>query len=167
MRDEALASGKNRSTPIPNIPLRFEIMVTGQLQRGKCRPMQFRRSNPRIHVGDHSRHWRRRASMTARKGVQRECCVMPEQAEKNGSLTTREREIVLLAATGLSNKAIAYELKLSEGTVKVHMHNIFQKLGIRTRSGLIIQADLSVQRTADGSAQLADRRELTLQSWAR
>ncbi|MGO8972205.1 MAG: response regulator transcription factor [Steroidobacteraceae bacterium] len=92
---------------------------------------------------------------------------MPEQAEKNGSLTTREREIVLLAATGLSNKAIAYELKLSEGTVKVHMHNIFQKLGIRTRSGLIIQADLSVQRTADGSAQLADRRELTLQSWAR
>ena len=31
MRDEALASGKDRSTPIPNIPLRFEIKVTGRL----------------------------------------------------------------------------------------------------------------------------------------
>ena len=70
--------------------------------------------------------------MTA--GARSGCCVMPEQAEQNGSLTTREREIVLLAATGLSNKTIAYELKLSAGTVKVHMHNIFQKLGIRTRS---------------------------------
>ena len=91
---------------------------------------------------------------------------MPEQGEKNGSLTTREREIVLLAATGFSNKTIAYELKLSEGTVKVHMHNIFQKLGIRTRSSLITQAILSIQRTADGSALLADTRDLTLQSGA-
>ncbi len=31
MRDEALASGKNRGTPTPNIPLRFEIMVTARL----------------------------------------------------------------------------------------------------------------------------------------
>jgi hypothetical protein len=31
MRDEALASGKDRSTPIPDIPLRFEIVVTARL----------------------------------------------------------------------------------------------------------------------------------------
>ena len=41
MRDEALASGKNWSTPIPNIPLRFEIMVTAQLQRGNAARCNF------------------------------------------------------------------------------------------------------------------------------
>jgi hypothetical protein len=38
MRDEALASGKNRSTPLSNIPLRFEIMVTAWLPGGDARP---------------------------------------------------------------------------------------------------------------------------------
>ena len=40
------------------------------------------------------------------------------------------------ARRGLSNKAIALELKASTGTVKVHMHNIFQKLQIKTPSAL-------------------------------
>jgi len=62
---------------------------------------------------------------------------MLEQTEKNAILTTREQEIALLAAGGLSNKAIASELNSSEGTVKVHMHNIFRKLNIRTRWALI------------------------------
>jgi two-component system nitrate/nitrite response regulator NarP len=45
----------------------------------------------------------------------------------------------LLAASGLSNKAIASELNSSEDTVKVHMHNIFQKLNIKGRVALIAQ----------------------------
>ena len=57
------------------------------------------------------------------------------------SLTSREREIVsLLASGGLSNKDIGRMLNLSEGTVKVHLHNIFQKLGVKTRTALVVLA---------------------------
>jgi DNA-binding NarL/FixJ family response regulator len=52
-------------------------------------------------------------------------------------LTAREHTVAQLAADGLSNKAIARELGLHEGTVKVHMHTIFQKLRIKTRWALI------------------------------
>jgi len=48
-------------------------------------------------------------------------------------LSVREREIMRLAAEGLSNKAIARQLNVSEGTVKVHLHNIYQKLDIKSR----------------------------------
>ena len=52
-------------------------------------------------------------------------------------LTAREQEIASLASTGLSNKGIARRLELSEGTVKVHLHNIFQKTGVRNRTALV------------------------------
>ena len=52
-------------------------------------------------------------------------------------LTVREAEIARLAARGLSNKVIAVELGICEGTVKVHMHNILQKLEITTRFNLL------------------------------
>jgi DNA-binding NarL/FixJ family response regulator len=48
-------------------------------------------------------------------------------------LSGREREIVRLAATGLRNRAIADRLSISEGTVKVHMHNIYEKLDVSGR----------------------------------
>jgi DNA-binding NarL/FixJ family response regulator len=49
-------------------------------------------------------------------------------------LTPREREIALLACTGLTNKQIAQELTVAEGTVKVHLHNVYDKLAIRNRT---------------------------------
>ncbi|MFL5043875.1 MAG: response regulator transcription factor [Xanthobacteraceae bacterium] len=52
------------------------------------------------------------------------------------SLSAREREIVSLVANGLSNKEIARQLGLSEGTVKVHLHSIYRRLGIRNRTAL-------------------------------
>ena len=51
-------------------------------------------------------------------------------------LTAREIEIVRLAAQGLRNQAIADRLHISEGTVKVHLHNIYEKLGIDGRVAL-------------------------------
>ncbi len=54
-------------------------------------------------------------------------------------LSPRERAVALLIVGGLSNKDIARELGLSIGTVKVHVHNILQKLGVRSRNSLIIQ----------------------------
>ncbi len=58
-------------------------------------------------------------------------------AEEYGRLTAREREIALLTLRGLQNKAIAGELQLCEGTVKIHLHNIFRKLGVKSRSALV------------------------------
>ncbi len=54
-------------------------------------------------------------------------------------LSPREREIALLVARGLSNKEVARELGLSDGTVKINLHSIFQKLGAKSRYNLIIQ----------------------------
>jgi DNA-binding CsgD family transcriptional regulator len=51
-------------------------------------------------------------------------------------LTDREREIMALVSEGLSNKEIARQLNVSQGTVKVHLHNIFQKLEINNRTVL-------------------------------
>jgi two-component system nitrate/nitrite response regulator NarL len=43
-------------------------------------------------------------------------------------LSPREREVGLLVARGLTNREVGRELRLSEGTVKQHIHNIFVKL---------------------------------------
>jgi DNA-binding NarL/FixJ family response regulator len=51
-------------------------------------------------------------------------------------LTPREREIAAAAAAGLQNKEIAARCGIAPGTVKIHMHSIYQKLGIETRSQL-------------------------------
>jgi len=53
-------------------------------------------------------------------------------------LSVRERGIVALVRRGLRNKEIAEELGLTEGTVKVHLHKIFEKLGVRSRTELIL-----------------------------
>jgi len=51
-------------------------------------------------------------------------------------LTEREREIVFLVAEGLSNKEIARRINLTEGTIKIHLHNIYDKLEVPNRTAL-------------------------------
>jgi DNA-binding CsgD family transcriptional regulator len=51
-------------------------------------------------------------------------------------LTAQEREIALLAASGLTNKQIAERLFLSPRTVGGHLHRVFPKLGVATRAAL-------------------------------
>lgn len=55
-------------------------------------------------------------------------------------LTQREIEIVRRVATGLRNKEIARELCIAEGTVKIHLHNIFEKLKVGSRMELTLHA---------------------------
>jgi DNA-binding NarL/FixJ family response regulator len=55
-------------------------------------------------------------------------------------LTTRELAIVRAIANGRRNKEIAEQLKIAEGTVKVHLHNIYQKLGVDSRLALMLYA---------------------------
>jgi ATP/maltotriose-dependent transcriptional regulator MalT len=56
------------------------------------------------------------------------------------SPTARERDVLVLLAGGLSNKAIARRLGLSLATVKTHLNHLFAKLGARNRTHLIAQA---------------------------
>jgi DNA-binding NarL/FixJ family response regulator len=56
------------------------------------------------------------------------------------SLSRREREIVNLVTHGLRNKELAERLQISEQTVKNHMHNIFDKLGVSDRLELALYA---------------------------
>ena len=50
-----------------------------------------------------------------------------------GVLSARELELLLLAARGLSNRQIAASVHLAEGTVKRHLANIYQKMGVSSR----------------------------------
>jgi two-component system, NarL family, nitrate/nitrite response regulator NarL len=52
------------------------------------------------------------------------------------TLTERERQIVNLVSRGLPNKKVGQRLNLTEGTIKVHLHNIYQKLAINNRTAL-------------------------------
>jgi two-component system nitrate/nitrite response regulator NarL len=51
-------------------------------------------------------------------------------------LTHRERQIIRLVSEGLSNKAIGRQLDISDGTIRVHLHKIFQKLEVTNRTAL-------------------------------
>lgn len=57
-----------------------------------------------------------------------------------GALTPREVDILKMVAQGLRNKAIAERLTISEGTVKVHLHNIYEKFGVDGRLELLLCA---------------------------
>jgi len=54
------------------------------------------------------------------------------------ALTEREREIIRLVGQGLSNKDIAYKLSISDSTVRHHLTNIFNKVGVPNRQNLLI-----------------------------
>jgi two-component system nitrate/nitrite response regulator NarP len=54
------------------------------------------------------------------------------------SLTPRENAIARLIAKGMRNKEVASELELTEGTVKVWLHRIYEKLGVNNRTELAL-----------------------------
>ena len=71
---------------------------------------------------------------TADQAVGREPAAISENAL--AVLTDRERQIMRLVSEGLSNKEIGRRLKITDGTIKVHLHHIFQKLEISNRTVL-------------------------------
>ncbi len=60
--------------------------------------------------------------------------------EAAATLTPRELELSRLAAGGMRTAQIAERLHITEGTVKLHLHNIYEKLNIRTRVELVLWA---------------------------
>ena len=65
----------------------------------------------------------------------------------NERLTERESEVARLVLQGLGNKTIARELGVQVGTVKIHLHHIYRKLGVPNRRVFLFN-------TLSGSAQL-------------
>ncbi len=84
-----------------------------------------------VHAGE---LWLEKRSVTSalEKLLQREA----GQHEVAQILTPREIEIVKQVAAGLRNEEIGKKLFISEGTVKMHLHNIYQKLGVDSRTKL-------------------------------
>ena len=60
--------------------------------------------------------------------------------DKPVALSRRERKVVCLVAQGFRNREIADKLFISEQTVKNHMHNIFEKIGVQDRLELALYA---------------------------
>jgi LuxR family maltose regulon positive regulatory protein len=65
---------------------------------------------------------------------------VPRPAPARSILSNRERDVVRLVANGLSNKAIADTLFISEETVKTHLRRIFEKLDASSRTQVIHKA---------------------------
>ena len=57
------------------------------------------------------------------------------------SLAPRERQLIRFVSKGLRNREIAKELGVTEGTVKVYLHAVFEKLGVSSRTELAVRAD--------------------------
>jgi DNA-binding NarL/FixJ family response regulator len=89
----------------------------------------------KVHAGD---TWVENTSMARALEhlLHRNCGLM----EAAGLLTPRELDVLRAAATGLRNKEIADRLHVSEGTVKIHLHNIYKKLPIDSRLALTLYA---------------------------
>ena len=71
------------------------------------------------------------------------------------ALAPRERELIRYVRQGLRNREIASELGVTEGTVKVYLHAIFEKLGVKNRTELAIRADELLTESYLGSERRA------------
>jgi DNA-binding NarL/FixJ family response regulator len=63
-----------------------------------------------------------------------------ETAERLSELTPQQFRVLMMVAEGLLNKQIAYDLDISEATVKAHMTAIFRKLGVTNRTQAVLLA---------------------------
>jgi DNA-binding NarL/FixJ family response regulator len=65
---------------------------------------------------------------------------LADRAMSGPSLTEREVEVLRFVAAGLTNKEIASQLFIAEGTVKTHLNSIHEKLGVRDRTEAVMVA---------------------------
>jgi DNA-binding NarL/FixJ family response regulator len=73
----------------------------------------------------------------------------PSRNRPGSRLTLRQAQIVTLLQSGLSNREISDRLGISEGTVKVHLHRIYEKMGVSNRTQLAAEFMRSQRLTAN------------------
>ncbi|MET1077362.1 MAG: LuxR C-terminal-related transcriptional regulator [Pseudomonas sp.] len=69
----------------------------------------------------------------------RRLAIDPDKFDENHDVSHREREILRFVAAGLSNRDIAQAVHLSEATIKWHLHNLFAKMGVRSRTQAVLR----------------------------
>jgi DNA-binding NarL/FixJ family response regulator len=80
--------------------------------------------------------------------------IVPDDPRR--TLSPREREVYELLIQRMTNREIAKLLFIEESTVKVHVHHIYDKLGVRSRLALTVQATL--ERSAQATSAMVSRR---------
>src|SRR5437867_7158982 len=112
----------------------FRLGVRGMLLKEQA-PQMVVRCVRRVHAGE---DW-----------VEKQACTRAlyallgreaGEAAAAGVLTPREIQMVRMAACGLRNKEMSERLAISEGTVKIHLHHIYQKLKVENRVQLTLFA---------------------------
>jgi two-component system, NarL family, nitrate/nitrite response regulator NarL len=73
-----------------------------------------------------------------RDAMQQIVGTLARPSERPLELTRRESEVARLVSRGSRNKEIARDLDISEGTVKMHLHNLYEKLGVASRTELAL-----------------------------
>jgi len=73
-----------------------------------------------------------RQALTEARDLHQSACVTPPAAEH--PFSPRERQVLTLAAEGLTNREIAYRLGISDRTVQFHMNSVFNKTGASSRT---------------------------------
>lgn len=68
------------------------------------------------------------------------------RASSRAALSPREKQLVALVAKGLRNRDIAERIGVTEGTVKVYLHTLFDKVGVANRTELAMRADDFISR---------------------
>ena len=84
-----------------------------------------------------------RAVYAGRKFVQNEIAAVLSEHFGQEELTKSERKILQMVVAGKANKEIAFDLDVSENTVKTHVKNVFEKLGVSDRTSA---ATLAIRR---------------------
>lgn len=74
------------------------------------------------------------------KEAMKQVMTMLAQSPPSADLTPRESDVVRQVARGQRNKEIARSLGITEGTVKMHLHNLYEKLGVSSRTELALLA---------------------------
>jgi DNA-binding NarL/FixJ family response regulator len=90
------------------------------------------------------RQWQNHRSDVRRHRTKRSS----NRSRRLAGLTNRRGQVASLVCRGLSNRAIAQKLKVTEGTVKIHLHAIYEKLNIHSRTKLAIALISSRSRFA-------------------
>ena len=108
----------------------IELGVRGVVLK-EMAPKLLMRAIREVHAGG---TWIERGAATQAVGrlVQRDAWL----GEVAAKLTAREMEVARMIAKGLPNKTVAEKLKIAEGTAKLHLHHVYEKLGLDGRMAL-------------------------------